>query len=75
MFNKLSNEYINCSNDCKSSQFRDESQREQQQWSQDINLEQDLKSFKRISQAPKLFHSYKKRNTPVNPSTGTYACT
>ena len=72
---KFPNDYINCSDDCKKSQFTDEPQQEQLQWSQDINPKLDLESFRRTSQASKLFHLNKKRNTPANPSTGTYACT
>ena len=72
MFDKLSNKDIDCSDDCKNSQFRDELQREQQNRSQDISPELHLESFKRVSQATKQSHSNKKRNAPVNPSTGRH---
>ena len=72
MSDELLNEYIDCFDDCKNSKLKDDNQTEQQKQSQDINPELDLELFKTISQAPKLSHSNKKRNTPVNPSTGIH---
>ena len=72
MLDKLLNKCINCSDDYKNSQYKDELQREQQKHSQDISPELNLESFKRISQAPKTSHSNKKRNIPVNTSTGMH---